>query len=98
MVAESTTKLVSCLEKLAGLSNSNGDEKMQKMQDQIDNRFATLDNKLGSLDSKFDSLLAVMQQIVEKKVKSKYKLLFVVIYQVLVKLNLIMLTKIYFCR
>jgi hypothetical protein len=38
--------LVTCLEKLAGTSNSNVDEKMQKMQDQIDNRFATLDNKL----------------------------------------------------
>ncbi len=67
MVAESTSKLVSCLEKLAGNPSNNDDEKMQKMQDQIDDKFATLDNKLGSLDAKFDSLLAVMQQIVERK-------------------------------
>ncbi len=67
MVAESTSKLVTCLEKLArNPSNSSVDEKMQKMQDQIDNKFANLDDKLGSLDSKFDSLLAVMQQMVEK--------------------------------
>jgi hypothetical protein len=82
MVAESTSKLVSCLEKLVGPSNSNVDEKMQIMQDQIDNRFASLDNKLGSLDSKFGSLLAVMQQMVEKKMKSKYNLCFLVIYLV----------------
>jgi hypothetical protein len=36
------------------------------MHDQIDNKSATLDDKLGSLDSKFDSLLLVMQQMVEK--------------------------------
>jgi hypothetical protein len=67
MVAESTSKLVSCLEKLAGNPSNNADEKMQKMQDQMDEKFAALDNKLGSLDSKFDSLLAITQQLVEKK-------------------------------
>jgi hypothetical protein len=68
MVAESTTQLVSYLKRMSGNNNRvEMDEKIQKIEEKMDDKLGTLDRKLGSLDAKFDSLLAVMQKMSEKK-------------------------------
>ncbi len=61
MVAESSIKLVVCVEKNASSSDTNKDEKLGQMKDDI---MKKMDEKL---DTKFDSFFANMQRMMENK-------------------------------
>ncbi len=59
MVAESSIKLVVCMERMASSSDTNIDEKLGQMKEDI---MQKMDEKL---DSKFDSFFANMQRMME---------------------------------
>ena len=61
MVAESSIKLVACMKKRASSSDSNIDEKLGQMKDDI---IKKMDEKL---DTKFDSIFSNMQQMMENR-------------------------------
>jgi hypothetical protein len=61
IVAESSIKLVECMERMASSSDTNIDEKLGQMKEDI---MQKMDEKL---DSKFDSFFANMQRMMENK-------------------------------